>query len=207
MPETRRRAQNFWAALFVAALHAAVFSLLPARIKISMPERASEFEYVFIQPPDLKISNRSQVHASTFPPSAIEHRKSSRGAGDSLSLIAPPQEARDDTPIVDWNAELDRFAKDNSGSQAAAARRDFGFPHHSVAGAANAAVFQWDRARTQRVESLPEGGLLVNLNDRCVLLLAPLPFPVCRIGTKFPNGKLFEHMHDAMAAPDLEALP
>jgi hypothetical protein len=46
------------------------------------------------------------------------------------------------------------------------------------------------------VESLPQGGLLVHVNDNCVLLLFPLPFVGCAIGKIKTNGNLFEHMRD-----------
>lgn len=206
MPDTRRRAQSFWTASFVALLHIAVIAFLPMKIKVPTPERASAFEYVFITPP---VSERSTRPHVTVPasPSAIERRNSGRDADEPLSLLVPLDETRDKDPNVDWNAELERAGKGNSLREPGPARRDFGFPHHSAPAAAKAAEFGWDYAPTHRVESLPEGGLLINLNDRCVLVLAPLPFPVCGIGTKEANGKLFEHMRDAAAAPDPEAVP
>jgi hypothetical protein len=204
VPDIRRRAQGFWAALLVAMLHIAVFALLPT-IKLPVLQRASAFEYVFLTPPDSE--HATHAHA-TMPatPSAIERRTPSREAADSLTLVAPPDDTRDDSANVDWNAELERAGKDNSLLEPGTARRDFGFPHRS-APAAKPPEFGWDYAATHRVESLPQGGLLVNLNDRCVLLLAPLPFAFCGIGTKKANGELFEHMRDAAAVPDHKALP
>ncbi len=207
MPDTRRRAQSLWAALLVALLHIAVFSLLPTRIKISLPDRASAFEYVFITPPISQVLIHPQVHAPAIPPLGVELRKPGPQADDSLSLLAAPDEARDDGPSIDWNAELERAVKDNSLREAAPARRDFGLPHHPGPAAAKPPEFSWDYAPTHRVESLPEGGLLINLNDRCVLVLAPLPFPVCGIGTKPANGELFKHMRDAPPAAGPEAVP
>jgi hypothetical protein len=46
------------------------------------------------------------------------------------------------------------------------------------------------------VESIPGGGLLVNLNDNCVIVFAPLPFFSCAPGKKPANGELFKHLHD-----------
>jgi hypothetical protein len=57
--------------------------------------------------------------------------------------------------------------------------------------------FAWDHSATHRIEEIPGGGLLVNLNDRCVIALVPFPFPMCRIGKLRANGKLFNHMKDA----------
>jgi hypothetical protein len=205
VPDIRRRAQGFWAALFVAMLHIAVFALLPMKIKVPMLQGASAFEYVFITPPGPEHATHAHVSVPASP-AAIERRKPGREAADSLSLLAPLNETRDDSPNVDWNAELERAGKDNSLLEPGPARRDFGFPHRS-ASAAKPAEFGWDYAATHRVESLPGGGLLINLNDRCVLLLAPLPFALCGIGSKKANGELFEHIQDAAAVPDQKALP
>jgi hypothetical protein len=191
--------------LFVAMLHIAVFALLPMKIKVPAPQRASAFEYVFITQPESKPA----AHAYPTSPassSAIERRKPSRDGGDSLPLLAPPDETGAN-PNVDWNAELERAGKDNSLREPGLARRDFGFPHRSAPAAAKPPDFGWDYAATHRVESLPGGGLLINLNDRCVLLLAPLPFAVCGIGTKPANGELFEHMRNAADVADQKALP
>jgi hypothetical protein len=206
VPDIRRRAQGFWAALFVAMLHIAVFALLPMKIKVPALERPSAFEYVFITPHASEPASHPHPSVPAIP-SAIERRQSSRDADDSLSLMAPREETRDDSPNVDWNAELERAGKDNSLLEPGPARRDFGFPHRSAPAAAKPPEFGWDYAATHRVESLPEGGLLINLNDRCVLLLAPLPFAVCGIGTRKASGELFEHMRDAAAGPDQKALP
>ena len=206
MPDIRRRAQGFWAALFVAMLHIAVFALLPMKIKVTALQRASAFEYVFITPPEPEPA----AHAHPTLPassSAIGRPQPRRDADDSLSLLSPLDESGADSPSVDWNAELERAGKDNSLREPGLARRDFGFPHRSTPAAAKPPEFGWDYAATHRVESVPGGGLLINLNDRCVLLLAPLPFAVCGIGTKPANGELFEHMRDAAAVPDQTALP
>jgi len=55
------------------------------------------------------------------------------------------------------------------------------------------------------VESIPGGGLLVNVNDNCVLVFMPLPFFVCAPGAKPANGDLFEHLHDPSPAGDWNA--
>ena len=40
------------------------------------------------------------------------------------------------------------------------------------------------------------GGLLVNLNDNCVISFVPIPLFVCVPGKKPANGDLFKHMRD-----------
>lgn len=72
----------------------------------------------------------------------------------------------------------------------------FGFPQRTEPLAA-APRFGWDYAHTHRVEQLPEGGLLINLNDRCaVVLYVVMPFPVCKIGHIPTDGGLFDHLRD-----------
>ena len=71
-------------------------------------------------------------------------------------------------PPVDWEAELARAAQDAAAAGSARKFRDFGFPH--------------------------AGGILVNLNDNCVLVFVPLPFVFCKPGHKPANGDLFEHL-------------
>jgi hypothetical protein len=186
-------------------LHIAVFALLPMKIKVPALESASALQYVFITPPALETLSHPHPSAPALR-SAIERRQSGRNADDSLLLLTPREESRDGHPGVDWNAELERAGKDSL-PEPAPARRDFGFPHRSPPAAAMPPEFGWDYAATHRVESLPGGGLLINLNDRCVLLLAPLPFAMCGIGTQPANGELFEHMRDAAAVPDQKALP
>jgi hypothetical protein len=56
--------------------------------------------------------------------------------------------------------------------------------------------FGWSHAQTHRVESLPDGGIVINLNDNCVLVLNPFPFPMCSPFKKKAKGDLFEHMRE-----------
>jgi hypothetical protein len=56
--------------------------------------------------------------------------------------------------------------------------------------------FGWSHSATHRVEELPSGGLLINLNDRCAIAWVIFPFPVCRIGKIPARGDLFDHLKD-----------
>ena len=61
----------------------------------------------------------------------------------------------------------------------------------------------WNHARTHRVEALPGGVTVFNLNDHCAIaLLWVVPFFGCQIGKIPARGDLFEHMRDA-PGPDL----
>ncbi len=65
--------------------------------------------------------------------------------------------------------------------------------------------FWWSHAATHRVEEIPMGGLLINVNDRCVIAWMILPMIGCRIGKIPARGDLLDHMKDtpALGAPDL----
>jgi hypothetical protein len=59
--------------------------------------------------------------------------------------------------------------------------------------------FAWNHAATHRVEELPNGGLLINLNDRCAIAWVIFPFPVCKVGKIPVRGDLFQLRKDAPA--------
>jgi hypothetical protein len=57
--------------------------------------------------------------------------------------------------------------------------------------------FGWDHAHIHRVEQIPDGGLIVNLNDRCAIVIKfPMLLGGCKLGKIEARGDLFSHMHD-----------
>ena len=62
--------------------------------------------------------------------------------------------------------------------------------------------FGWSRAAIQPIEALPDGGILIRLNERCVIVINPFPLPFCGIGEIPVNSGLFEHMNDPPVAGD-----
>jgi hypothetical protein len=64
--------------------------------------------------------------------------------------------------------------------------------------------FQWNYARTHRVEALPGLGTVIHLNDQCAIVLF-LIIPIgggCSLDKPPVRGDLFEHMHDPVPAPE-----
>jgi len=56
----------------------------------------------------------------------------------------------------------------------------------------------WNCARTHRVEALPGGVTVFNLNDHCsIALLWVVPFFGCQLGKIPARGDLFDHLQDA----------
>ena len=116
-----------------------------------------------------------------------------------------PQESEDNTINLptDWAGELSRVAKDAVSETLLKRPQDFGFPDSSLAPTSKTPQFGWDYVATHRIEAIPEGGLLLHLNDNCVLIWFPLPFAGCGIGKKKANGDLFEHMQDWVRSGDM----
>jgi hypothetical protein len=192
--ERRRRIQVTCTIALVLGLHLTVVWLILATSRVfSRRTESQSLEIVFIaRPPTSSESNLSGPvleNATPRRPAAANPlpMPSAAPQADENNAIHPP---------TDWASELSRAARDAASDKLTQKPRDFGFPHPSSAPAARASQFGWDYAATHRVESISGGGLLLHLNENCVLVLIPLPFVGCGIGEKTANGDLFEHMHD-----------
>lgn len=146
------------------------------------------------QPGEGAIRQPLAKHPATAP-----RNKAAAAAPDAGAPVQPPP--------IDWVEELSRAAKDSSAAQAGPQLKDFGFPQLHQAPSPKSPGFSWSHSRTHRVESIPGGGILVNLNDNCVLVFLPLPMVACRPGKKPANGDLFDPLHDAPAADDAKGVP
>ena len=78
--------------------------------------------------------------------------------------------------------------------------RTFGMPSPSAMfdpGPARRRGFAWNHAHTHRVEALPGGVTVFNLNDHCAIaLIWIVPAFGCSIGKMPVRSDLFEHMRD-----------
>jgi len=203
MEDRHFRRHRLGVAAIVAILHGVAYWLLVSMtLPITMSATSADLELVFIPPPSTlsggarnlgEESGRLRRRPHRSAPDASPERSESAHDHDQDNAIHPP---------VDWAEELSRAAKDAASASAAPQPRDFGFPHPTALSPPKAPGFGWSHARTHRVESIPGGGLLVNVNDRCILVFAPLPMFFCAPGKSEPNGELFEHMHDPAQAAD-----
>ena len=106
-------------------------------------------------------------------------------------------------PSIDWTREAaiaadDRFSRDAQASHQAAALSRSMLSAGPAAVAPSASSFPWDHSHTHRFEPTPQG-LIVNLSDRCALLLNPLALiGGCRIGALPVHADLFAHMDQAL---------
>jgi hypothetical protein len=106
--------------------------------------------------------------------------------------------------LIDWSAEADWAIKQHAELAMAAPPR--ALDRHGAGADLNGGLgpdrprkpeFGWDHSHTHRVESLEGGGILIHMNEHCVLVLFPLPFVGCGIGKIQARGDLFEHLRDA----------
>jgi hypothetical protein len=202
-PDRLRRTERLSVLLLVTILHIAVYWLMASKIRIAASGQAAPLELMFLKPP------ASPAVAGAATGELANRRPHQRGkvpqvTDDALSLVVPREGMKGDP--IDWNAELNRAAEQGVLSGPSQPLREFGFPR-PVPVPAKPPEFGWDHAHTHRVESLPGGGLLINLNDRCVFLLNPLPFFGCGIGKGRANGDLFEHLRDAASLNDRPEVP
>jgi hypothetical protein len=195
--ERRGRVQVACIVALIVALHLTIIWLLLAtsRVLVSRSETQG-LQIVFLARPP---ASPEQIGSAQQTPSEHErHRVPPRREASESTLPArhtapPEQESNAIQAPIDWAAELSQAAKGATADNAAQSPRDFGFPHLPVA-IPKTPQFEWDYAATHRVERIPGGGLLVHLDDRCVLVFSPLPFIGCGIGTKAANGDLLKHM-------------
>jgi hypothetical protein len=111
------------------------------------------------------------------------------------------------TPSPDWRAEAQIAANDELEAEARKRQQPPPLAPHDFSAVKPGSSddskpqFGWNHARTHRVEELSGGGLLININDRCaVVVIYFFALPACKIGKMPARGDLFEHMQDVPAA-------
>jgi hypothetical protein len=194
MEKPRRRAKFVCAIAVVLGLHVTVIWLLLATSRVlSYRTNSQSLEIALIARPVVAPESNS---ISRVLENGTRHRQIT--AKPLATPSVRPQESENNAihPPTDWATEMSRVVNDAVSEKFAQKPRDFGFPHSPSAPDSKTPQFEWDYVATHRIEAIPEGGLLLHLNDNCVLILFPLPFAGCGIGKRKANGDLFEHMHD-----------
>lgn len=192
------------------ATHAAL--LLIAARWVTRADLRREEALVFLALPDpVRTRAPSTLVSPVAPTSASSAPRRKPAAPTDTQLITVPAPAQptiaDKTPApIDWNAEADRAITQQA--QLAMAAPPRALDKHGAGADFNGGLgpdrerksdFAWDRSRTHRIEGIEGGGILIHINERCALVLFPLPFAGCGIGKIPVRGDLFEHMHDAPA--------
>jgi hypothetical protein len=201
---TESRVTRPAALLLVVAIHTAV--LLIALHWVTRVDMRREQPLVF-----LVLHGHAQVTAPTASASTasapLQPRKKPAEPRDTQLLTIPmptqPSAVKPAAPI-DWNAEAALAVEQQA--RLAMSSRPRALDKHGAGADLNGGLgpdregkpeFGWDRSHTQRVESLEGGGILIHVNERCVVVLIPFPFPFCGIGKIPARGDLLDHIRDA----------
>lgn len=128
------------------------------------------------------------------PAQRLRRKREAPSPPAARPITLPPAAMSAPGTSIDWQQAMQREVRARDFAPPPG-RLEFGFPRRP-APTPTAQPFGWDYASTHRVQPLPEGGLLINLNDRCAVVLYLLPIPVCKIGHIPVDGSLFDHLHD-----------
>jgi hypothetical protein len=190
--------------LLVFAIHAVI--LLIALRAVTRVPLLREQPLVFLAlPAPAQTPQTAAVPAPTMP--APPHKKPAASRDSQLVAIPAPPPPEQPPATIDWNSEAAMAIEQQARSAMAAPPR--ALDKHGKGADLNGGLgpdhkskpeFGWDRSHTHRVESLEGGGIVIALNDRCVLVLLPLPLGGCGIGKIPVRGDLFDHMYDAPQA-------
>lgn len=194
MPK-RRQARLLLILSMVLSAHLAIVWLLVSSPQRLMKAKSRSLQLVWIPPPASSIAPEPET-TSAKPRNSVPRHRNDRIPASPPTATPSDEENNAIHPTPDWNAELQLAAKHALAQELAKKKHDTDFAHVFPTQPNRLGQFAWDHAATHRVESLPEGGLLINLSDNCVLLIFPLPLVACGIGKHPANGDLFEHMHE-----------
>ena len=194
---------RFPALALVAAAHALAIALLLELTRTHSFSGAAEERLTLVEV--LPARPRASTLPLTAAPASAPSKRAAAPPGEAP--IAPPRPPAADagSAAIDWAAEgaqaAARVARGEDGRDGA---RKFGTPPPSPMFApapTRRSGLAWNHARTHRVEALPGGVTVFNLNDHCAIaLLWVVPFFGCQIGKIPARGDLFEHMRDAPEA-------
>jgi hypothetical protein len=181
----------------VAALHALALLLLVTGTRARLVPGMSDVAPLIVLL--LEPHERSRTAASARTPHAHSVRVSPPAPSMSEAPAVPPQPEAG--TAIDWAAEATASANDQLAADVLHARQAGALaPPKSPLFAAQAKRhgFQWDYARTHRVEGIPGLATVVHLGDRCAIAFF-LIIPVaggCAVEKPEARGDLFDHMRD-----------
>src|SRR5205814_8425484 len=120
---------------------------------------------------------------------------------ETLALPSEPPTPETRSSAIDWAVEgADAAARVARGEDNSHSARAFGVPPPSAMfdpAPVRRPALAWNHARTHRVEALPGGVTVFNLNDHCaVALLWVVPFFACTLDKIPPRGDLLDHMRE-----------
>lgn len=225
--QPRPKATRAAIGLLVVAAHGVLILLfcIPhrARDQAAVPENAFTVYFVSSARAPARQGGRAQVEASpSSRVSAIAPRVRSRREPTlaarprerSAPRSAAPGSARSHETApsrhapIDWEREGDQAAQRELAAEDAARRRA-SMPTHldGVSAGIVSALrpppplppkFAWAPPRVEVVNGM---GILVRLNDHCIVVITVMLLGGCTFGKIEPRGDLFAHMHDDRTPP------
>lgn len=193
------RARDLSASQFIAIgavvlLHAAIFALLISARARRLDSHTDNTSMTLIVIPPVA-TPRVVVHEHVTPVPRSRENVILPPAIPTETM--PPIEER---PRIDWTREAALAARHQVDAIELERRRARGFTPEAQSRepeilAPPTPEFGWSH-NAQRVEALPEGGILIHVSERCVLVVSVMVLPACGIGEIPVNGDLFEHMND-----------
>jgi len=182
--------------LIVLGVHVVVVWLLMFSPQRLVKTTSVSLQLLWIPQPALSETAPKRETTTAKPSKALAHPNSDRTPEPPSS--APPSKEENDAihPGPDWNEELQLAAKNALAIELAQKRREMDFAHAYPTTPAKPPQFAWNYAATHRIEAVPGGGMLIHIDDNCVLVLIPFPMVGCGIGKHPANGDLFKHMSE-----------
>ncbi len=193
----RRLASAALALALHGALLASLATLPAPRGAPTLPRGVAPAIILSVPVPPLRSGHRplpgvTGARASPVPAKSIPVR--------AEPAPAPTRDVRSVRTAARWLSALRRTARRIT-SRGVPPRVAFGFPRaRDFTPARRAHSWDgWDTVATHRIEELPQGGTLIVLDERCSLVIAPMPIAGCWLGRIAVSGRLFRHMRPRAA--------
>jgi len=194
--------------IVVLVIHVIFFGLFALRSPVPRTgkEETAALAFLFL------LDERPQPPSTTQAAQRAKPKRATAAPAESSAPIVTPQREPPSNAVAapaapDCRRELQIAA--NNAIEAQERKRHQPAPH-DFSGVKPGSTddskprFGWNHAATHRIEEIPSGGLLININDRCVIAWVVFPMPLCRIGKIPVRGDLFEHMQDSGASGEPE---
>jgi hypothetical protein len=181
----------------VVAVHTAALLFFPSlRRQLTASDEAPSMILFF------PVAPKSREEAP--PPQTPQRDARAHRLPAPVQRTPPPQPNTPPPPAaIDWAAEAEITAANRIAADEAAARQATALkPRHSpidMSGSAKTLGFHWYQARIHRVETIPGGGILIHINDRCAIVVPIMFMTFCKIGEIKTRDDLFQHMGDPAA--------
>jgi hypothetical protein len=203
--------------IVVLLIHVVLFILFAApRIPVPRAGREEAPPIAFFLPPN---EADTTAEGAPQPPTAAQaahptspKRPTAAGAKSPGATVRPEPEQPITSPAPaapDWRREMQIAANNATETEERKRRQSSPLAPHDFSGVKPGSTddtkraFGWSHAATHRVEEIPTGGLIINVNDRCFIAWVVFPFPFCRVGKIPVRGDLFQ----AMKAPTVLGEP